>query len=142
MTSSPPCLAGFFSLCSFLLFTVWVTSANQLAKSALRGSTVLPQDFRGPPTGLSFRRVGPAQLLCISRLEGFRVRVEQIASDLELVANFKKPQVTVSQGDARLCHQVLGRRRRFHAVICSPPYPTEHDYTRNTRLELAFLEHV
>src|SRR2546426_5044451 len=68
MTSSPPCLAGFFSLCSFLLFTVWVTSANQLAKSALRGSTVLPQDFRGPPTGLSFRRVGPAQLLCISRL--------------------------------------------------------------------------
>ena len=27
-------------------------------------------------------------------------------------------------------------------VICSPPYPTEHDYTRNSRLELAFLEQV
>lgn len=27
-------------------------------------------------------------------------------------------------------------------VITSPPYPTEHDYTRNTRLELAFLESV
>jgi len=29
--------------------------------------------------------------------------------------------------------------RRFSAGICSPPYPTEHDYTRNSRLELAFL---
>jgi len=27
-------------------------------------------------------------------------------------------------------------------VITSPPYPTEHDYTRNSRLELAFLEAV
>lgn len=27
-------------------------------------------------------------------------------------------------------------------VITSPPYPTEHDYTRNSRLELVFMEKV
>lgn len=27
-------------------------------------------------------------------------------------------------------------------VITSPPYPNEHDYTRSTRLELVFLDHV
>jgi hypothetical protein len=31
---------------------------------------------------------------------------------------------------------------KFSLVICSPPYPAEHDYTRNSRLELAFLEEV
>jgi hypothetical protein len=75
-------------------------------------------------------------------LKGFESRVAQMASDLDLVADLKKPQVTVCQGDSRSCHKVLGRTRRYHAVICSPPYPTEHDYTRNTRLELAFLEQV
>src|SRR5213594_2166245 len=79
MTCSAPCLAGFLSLCSLLLFTVWVTSENQLAKLVLRGSSVLPQDFRGPQTGLSFGRVGPAQLLCISRLEGSSI---ETVSDL------------------------------------------------------------
>jgi hypothetical protein len=45
-------------------------------------------------------------------------------------------------GDARQCARVLRTNgiRRIHAAISSPPYPTEHDYTRNTRLELAFLD--
>ena len=30
----------------------------------------------------------------------------------------------------------------FSGVVCSPPYPTEHDYTRNSRLELALMEAV
>jgi hypothetical protein len=33
------------------LFTIWVTPEYQLAKFALRGSSVLPQDFRGPQMG-------------------------------------------------------------------------------------------
>jgi len=46
-------------------------------------------------------------------------------------------------GDSRKCRAVFARRRvAFSAVICSPPYPAEHDYTRNARLELAFLEAV
>ena len=35
---------------------------------ALRGSSVLTQDFRGVPNGVSFRRAGPAQFLCIKQL--------------------------------------------------------------------------
>jgi hypothetical protein len=47
----------------------------------------------------------------------------------------------VLEGDARKASGVLGRKTFTHCV-CSPPYPTEHDYTRNSRLELAFLERV
>src|SRR6185295_4992622 len=68
MSSSAPCLAGFLPLCSFLLFTVWVTPEDQLAKVALRGSSVLTQDFRGPQMGASFRRADLAQFLCIRQL--------------------------------------------------------------------------
>jgi len=56
-------LERFLSLCLFLLITVWVTPENQLAKLALRGSTVLPQDSRGPPMGFAFSRAGNAQFL-------------------------------------------------------------------------------
>src|SRR5207244_7371164 len=52
-------------------------------------------------------------------------------------------RVAVMQGDARDCGNVLrASAGAFTAAISSPPYPTEHDYTRNTRLELAFLEEV
>ena len=56
------------SLCFFLLITVWVTFENQLAKLTLRGSSPLPQDFRGPQMGFIFRSAGDAQFLCISQL--------------------------------------------------------------------------
>src|SRR5215831_3026072 len=48
MTASDPCLAGVLHICSFVLFTIWVTPENRLAKLALRGSSVLTQYFRGP----------------------------------------------------------------------------------------------
>src|SRR5215467_3733772 len=48
MTASDPCLAGVLHVCSFVLFTIWVTPENRLAKLALRGSSVLTQYFRGP----------------------------------------------------------------------------------------------
>jgi hypothetical protein len=32
--------------------------------------------------------------------------------------------------------------KKVHVAITSPPYPAEHDYTRNTRLELAFLDFI
>src|ERR1700730_16374000 len=61
MTPSGPCLAAFFSLCSFVLITIWVNPENQLGKLSLRGSSVLPQDFRGPQVELSVRRGCAAQ---------------------------------------------------------------------------------
>src|SRR6516225_3394895 len=48
ITASDPCLAGVLRVCSFVLFTIWVTPENRLAKLALRGSSVLSQYFRGP----------------------------------------------------------------------------------------------
>jgi hypothetical protein len=77
-------------------------------------------------------------------IEGFLRRLETIADDLEKVKELPGSAVTVIEGDARRCDELLahGRFAKIGAVISSPPYPTEHDYTRNTRLELAFLEHV
>lgn len=50
----------------------------------------------------------------------------------------------VLRGDARRCSTILrrGGYDKVHVAITSPPYPAEHDYTRNTRLELAFLDFV
>ena len=57
----------FIGLCDISfnpLFTVWVTSENQLAKLALRGSSVYRRIF-GPKMGVSFMRADPAQFLCL-----------------------------------------------------------------------------
>jgi len=77
-------------------------------------------------------------------LGGFVDRVETMAFDLRTVRKLPaKGKATVLQGDARKCASVLPKSSgRFAAIICSPPYPTEHDYTRNARLELSFLEAV
>jgi DNA modification methylase len=54
------------------------------------------------------------------------------------------PRSVVTLGDSRKLNRALRGvpLKSVDAVVCSPPYPTEHDYTRNTRLELAFLEEV
>jgi hypothetical protein len=76
-------------------------------------------------------------------LGGFIDRVEMMAFDLRTVRKLPaKGKATVLQGDARICAAVLPSSSLFAAIICSPPYPTEHDYTRNARLELSFLEEV
>lgn len=72
---------------------------------------------------------------------GFNKRVEQVARDLNIVKPFLRARATVVEGDARRASRLL-RGRSFTHCICSPPYPTEHDYTRNSRLELAFLGRV
>lgn len=74
----------------------------------------------------------------------FQKNVLRILRDLEKVENKKLGVARIVQGDARRCASVLRTNgiRRVHAAISSPPYPTEHDYTRNTRLELAFLDFI
>jgi hypothetical protein len=75
--------------------------------------------------------------------EAWSNRVETMIRDLALVQGYKN-RGRVIKGDARNLTNLLRREHtgQAHAVICSPPYPAEHDYTRNTRLELAFLECV
>jgi len=46
----------------------------------------------------------------------------------------KKTSITAKIGDARK----LPTRRKFDAVITSPPYPNRHDYTRIYSLEMVF----
>ena len=72
---------------------------------------------------------------------GFRKRAEQVAADLDIVESLQTTAATVVEGDSRKSSNLLARQKFTHC-ICSPPYPTEHDYTRNSRLELAFLERV
>jgi 16S rRNA G966 N2-methylase RsmD len=91
--------------------------------------------------GASNVKFGP-ELYCGPRREGADVlggfvrRVETMAFDLRTVRKLKmRGKAKVLHGDARKCATLLQASRRFAAVICSPPYPAEHDYTRNADLE-------
>ncbi len=99
--------------------------------------------------GASNVRFGPELYCGESRedhdvLSEFCKRVMRMADDLEQVKDIECGTAEVFLGDSRFCSRTLknGSSGPYAAVICSPPYPTEHDYTRNARLELAFLEHV
>lgn len=76
----------------------------------------------------------------------FKSKIEAVACDLESVTDLVKVGTsTVFLGDSRECAIVLkeaGIKRAVDYVITSPPYPTEKDYTRNTRLELVFLGYI
>ncbi len=75
----------------------------------------------------------------------FQRKVHKMAEDLKRVRNLTRPGSTlVLWGDARLCGELLKQHRaeQVDYVITSPPYPTEKDYTRNTRLELIYLGQV
>jgi DNA methylase len=94
-------------------------------------------------------RFGP-ELYCgpaiddVDVFAGFLRRVTIIATDLERMLLQPHRKARVITGDSRYCASLASRNRlgMFTAAISSPPYPAEHDYTRNSRLELAFLEHV
>jgi hypothetical protein len=75
---------------------------------------------------------------------GFLARVETMAADLATVSELSTSTVAIVEGDSRNCSELqpVSEHAPYSAIISSPPYPTEHDYTRNSRLELAFLERV
>jgi hypothetical protein len=64
--------------------------------------------------------------------------VKKIASDLGTVAGRQYLEGTVYLADARNISSVLPPGS-VDAVITSPPYPNEKDYTRTTRLESVIL---
>jgi hypothetical protein len=94
-------------------------------------------------------KFGP-ELYCSKRKEdadvfgGFEARVNNFADDLKKVSSLTPGHVRVFQGDSRNCYDLINKVASgpYAAGICSPPYPSEHDYTRNARLELAFLGEV
>ena len=68
-------------------------------------------------------------------------RVHEMAADLGALAPQTKAIANVLHADSRASDEVLGRKK-IDAVITSPPYPNEKDYTRTTRLESVILGFV
>lgn len=75
-------------------------------------------------------------------LQGFLARIEKMTLDLEKVKKTSFGISKVYRGDSRESNSIINSSIKISSVICSPPYPGEHDYTRHSRLELAFLEEV
>ena len=70
--------------------------------------------------------------------------VNKIAVDLAVVAGKSYPPTVVHLADARQIGHVV-EPNSLDAVITSPPYPNEKDYTRTTRLEsvvLGFISNI
>ena len=67
--------------------------------------------------------------------------VRDIADDLVELQNKEDVETVVHRGDARNPENLL-RKNSIDAVITSPPYPNEKDYTRTTRLESVLLGFV
>ena len=68
-------------------------------------------------------------------------RVREMAADLSILARQSKAISNVMHADSRFTNEVLGKDQ-IDAVIPSPPYPNEKDYTRTTRLESVILAFV
>ena len=64
--------------------------------------------------------------------------VDRITNDLQLVQGRSYPNAKVYLGDARDVSSLI-EPNSVDAVITSPPYPNEKDYTRTTRLESVVL---
>ena len=73
----------------------------------------------------------------------FRDRVKYMVEDLNATEKTSKyAPAIIKLGDTRSCETIFGNENCIDYIICSPPYPTEHDYTRHMRLELAFTESI
>lgn len=95
------------------------------------------------PTGIGNLRFGPevgvgklkADALVVS---AWLDRVRRMAEDIRLLAAGDGTPSTVHHGDARAIDSRL-KSGSIDAVITSPPYPNEKDYTRTVRLESVIL---
>lgn len=67
--------------------------------------------------------------------------IRRFVGDLEQLSDRVYPKSEVLLSDSRNLSDCL-KRRKISAVITSPPYPNEKDYTRTTRLESVMLGFV
>lgn len=67
--------------------------------------------------------------------------IERMVKDLNQLNNRTYPEANVILSDSRDLSNVL-EGRKISAVITSPPYPNEKDYSRTTRLESVMLGFV
>lgn len=71
-------------------------------------------------------------------LESWGERIQRMADDLRFVHDRSEVPARVIKFDSRNMDRAL-EAGSVHAVITSPPYPNEKDYTRTTRLESVML---
>lgn len=86
----------------------------------------------GPEVGAGKPRLDVPVISC------WLAEVARVVSDLRLVSGKTFPPATVLNADARQVGSLLPPGS-IDAVITSPPYPNEKDYTRTTRLESVVL---
>lgn len=68
----------------------------------------------------------------------WRNRISRMAGDIRTLADLPDVKCKVHLGDAREADSLVAPRS-VSAVISSPPYPNEKDYTRTVRLESVIL---
>ena len=86
----------------------------------------------GPEVGVGKRKADAPVL------EAWRSNIQTIARDLEMNDSRREVPAQVVKADARRVEEVL-KPQSIDAVITSPSYPNEKDYTRTTRLESVIL---
>ncbi len=64
--------------------------------------------------------------------------IRKMIGDLKLISGTDYPQTTLFLADAREPAKTV-KEKSIDAIITSPPYPNEKDYTRTTRLESVVL---
>ena len=86
----------------------------------------------GPEVGL-----GPVKR-DVEVVSHWAAEVEKMVQDLQTLQGAAIVESTVLQGDARMIASLM-EPKSIDAVITSPPYPNEKDYSRTTRLESVLL---
>ena len=86
----------------------------------------------GPEVGLG-KKKNDAQVL-----NSWLTEVKAIAADISFIGSHSAINSTVHLGDSRQTNKLI-LPNSIDAVITSPPYPNEKDYTRTTRLESVLL---
>ena len=86
----------------------------------------------GPEVGIGPEKIDAPVVEC------WMDNIRSIASDLATMQNVSQTHVQVIRGDSRSIDETLPEES-VDAVITSPPYPNEKDYTRTTRLESVLL---
>jgi len=85
----------------------------------------------GPEVGVKHQKAD------VSVISNWLLEIEKIANDLRQVTGKSYPDAKVHLADARNIELI--EPNSIDAVITSPPYPNEKDYTRTTRLESVLL---
>jgi DNA modification methylase len=85
----------------------------------------------GPEVGVKNSKVD------VPVISNWLLEIEKMASDLRMVADKPFSETKVHLADARTFDVI--EPNSVDAVITSPPYPNEKDYTRTTRLESVLL---